>query len=63
MVFVLLTSNKIHLFVHQGDQQDLNGVVESDDSQPVFTCGKDHLWIKFSKTRHSNPRLITGEYP
>ncbi|XP_016296266.1 uncharacterized protein LOC107653917 [Sinocyclocheilus anshuiensis] len=40
------------------DQQNLNGVVVSDDSQPVFTCGKEHLWIKFSTTRHSNPRLI-----
>ncbi|XP_042590910.1 uncharacterized protein LOC109087775 isoform X15 [Cyprinus carpio] len=40
------------------DQQNLNGVVVSDDSQPVFTCGKEHLWIKFSMTLHSNPRLI-----
>ncbi|XP_016398925.1 uncharacterized protein LOC107732169 [Sinocyclocheilus rhinocerous] len=40
------------------DQQNLNGVVVSDDSQPVFTCGKEHLWIKFSMMRHSNPRLI-----
>ncbi|KAF4106900.1 hypothetical protein G5714_012890 [Onychostoma macrolepis] len=32
------------------DQQNLNGAVVSDDSQPVFTCGKEHLWIKFSET-------------
>ncbi len=62
MIFVLLTNNKIRLFVHEGDQHNLNGVVVSDDSQPVFTCGKEHLLIKFSKKQHSNPRLITSEY-